>query len=505
MAMRPFFSVRATAWVSMAAAWALLAAPVAAGPATPDWDDWYITSMMGAPVGWQRVTVGAATWKGQKAVRCAVSQVVVIRRGPIALRIESESQSYMTEGFGEPLAFVAQRVEGGEVTRVEGVVEGDTLTVTTDTKGRPHVSKVKGVKGKLLGACSGPAWIGVRKHVAGERVQLPVIVEETGSLENAEISITRVDGDGIQMRMTIMGAASDELDEPSGRLVRATINDGLMTVTRTTKAEAVAALARIESGEGTDADPFAAGAAPDLFTPSLLTLDRPLPTGFVRSFAVELEATKGAGVELPTTARQVVQRRGKTTSVRIKADQRAEAAGAQGGAALQAELQAALAPTPFAQSDDPKIVAIADTIVKGLSPTDAAGRIRAVTGHVHNYIVHKNLGTGMASALTVIETRSGDCTEHAVLAVALLQAARVPARLAYGLVHLNGILGYHEWAEAYDGRGWLAIDPTFNQVPADATHIQFGWGQADMRALTMQGTTIATTLFNLKARVIAAE
>jgi transglutaminase-like putative cysteine protease len=79
------------------------------------------------------------------------------------------------------------------------------------------------------------------------------------------------------------------------------------------------------------------------------------------------------------------------------------------------------------------------------------------------------------SAVQVLETRRGDCNEHTVLFVALARAMGIPARTAAGLVYLNGRFYYHAWPEVYL-RDWVAVDPTFGQVPADAAHIRFTIG-----------------------------
>jgi transglutaminase-like putative cysteine protease len=75
------------------------------------------------------------------------------------------------------------------------------------------------------------------------------------------------------------------------------------------------------------------------------------------------------------------------------------------------------------------------------------------------------------SALDVLSTRRGDCNEHAVLAVALLRAAGVPARMAAGLAYQQGAFYYHAWVE-YWQNGWRTMDPTWGQLPADLGHIR---------------------------------
>ena len=74
--------------------------------------------------------------------------------------------------------------------------------------------------------------------------------------------------------------------------------------------------------------------------------------------------------------------------------------------------------------------------------------------------------------LNHLETRQGDCNEHTVLYVALARALGLPARTAVGLVYVNGAFFYHAWPEVWLDE-WVAVDPTFGQYPADASHIRF--------------------------------
>jgi len=90
----------------------------------------------------------------------------------------------------------------------------------------------------------------------------------------------------------------------------------------------------------------------------------------------------------------------------------------------------------------------------------------------------------LPDALEALETGEGDCNEHSVLYTALARAAGVPARIVVGLVYANDGSGhagfyYHAWVEVYTGNEWIAIDPTWDQVPADATHIAFVEGGVD--------------------------
>ncbi|MBI4765047.1 MAG: transglutaminase domain-containing protein [Deltaproteobacteria bacterium] len=79
-------------------------------------------------------------------------------------------------------------------------------------------------------------------------------------------------------------------------------------------------------------------------------------------------------------------------------------------------------------------------------------------------------------AVEILERREGDCNEHATLLLALLRAAGIPSRMVLGLTLLRDRFFYHAWVEAFMGTKWITLDPTFNQVPADVTHLKLAEG-----------------------------
>lgn len=93
---------------------------------------------------------------------------------------------------------------------------------------------------------------------------------------------------------------------------------------------------------------------------------------------------------------------------------------------------------------------------------------------------------GVPNALEVLRVGQGDCNEHTALMVALSRAAGIPARTVAGVVFSDRVgdspgFYYHAWPEIWLGPevGWVAVDPTFGQVPADATHIKLVEGELD--------------------------
>ncbi len=110
---------------------------------------------------------------------------------------------------------------------------------------------------------------------------------------------------------------------------------------------------------------------------------------------------------------------------------------------------------------------------------------------IHDFVyknVQKTPTVSVPNALEVLQTLRGDCNEHAALYTALSRAAGVPTRIVVGLVYgerftTDSGFYYHAWVEVFDGKDWIAIDPTWNQIPADPTHIAFVEGGLEQQVL----------------------
>jgi hypothetical protein len=133
----------------------------------------------------------------------------------------------------------------------------------------------------------------------------------------------------------------------------------------------------------------------------------------------------------------------------------------------------ALEPEPLIQSDDPRILRRAREITQARASwrQDPKEVARQLTRSVYG-MLDKAITFSVPNAVQVLESKRGDCNEHTVLYVAMARALGLPARTAVGLVYVNGAFFYHAWPEVWLGE-WVAMDPTFGQVPADASHIRF--------------------------------
>lgn len=124
--------------------------------------------------------------------------------------------------------------------------------------------------------------------------------------------------------------------------------------------------------------------------------------------------------------------------------------------------------TLLIQSDAPELKDQAADIVG--EERDTLRAVIQISTWVHEK-VDKRPTLSIPSALEVWMRRAGDCNEHSVLFAALARAAGIPARVAAGLLYVDGRFYYHAWNEVYVGK-WVAVDALLNQVPADPTHIR---------------------------------
>jgi hypothetical protein len=128
-----------------------------------------------------------------------------------------------------------------------------------------------------------------------------------------------------------------------------------------------------------------------------------------------------------------------------------------------------LAATPFLQIDHPRVQEAArEAVGDETDPRRAADRLRR---WVHDELEKRPLAS-LPNAVQVLETRAGDCNEHAVLFAALARAVGLPARVVAGVVYGEDAFLYHAWNEVWLGNRWVSVDPAFDQMPADATHVK---------------------------------
>ena len=205
------------------------------------------------------------------------------------------------------------------------------------------------------------------------------------------------------------------------------------------------------------------------------TIDRP---SSLRRLDVLLSGNPSLAV-VPSDARQQCRREGEALRCEIRANPKWSAPGDE--ATLRKDLRDSL-PVP---SDDRRIRSLAREIAGGQAQAD--GQIDALRAWIRQNI--RKEAVDPVSALDVLRTGAAECQGHAFLYAALARALGIPTRVVNGVVYSpeHGGFLYHTWNESWVGDGWVAVDTTFDQLPADATHIKLVYGESVGDLVTLAG------------------
>lgn len=246
--------------------------------------------------------------------------------------------------------------------------------------------------------------------------------------------------------------------DDKGEIVKTAMSLGPMAMTtiRVTKAEALG-------------EPVGDGF--DLGLQTLVKASHPVPDAHQSkavSYRLELADAKSAALVPAAPYQEVVRREGNRVWITVRR-RVPDNAGAPAGPDTTREF---LDSNGFIQSDDPRIREVVQHAAGGVA--DPWKKAQRLERWVDQNMTNRDFSAGLDSASTVIQTRQGDCTEHAVLLAALCRAAGIPARVAMGLVYLESAqaFGYHMWTEVQIGGEWFAIDGTLGQGFVAGGHIK---------------------------------
>ncbi len=108
------------------------------------------------------------------------------------------------------------------------------------------------------------------------------------------------------------------------------------------------------------------------------------------------------------------------------------------------------------------------------------------------YAEHRPAG----SVLRALERGYGECVDFADMLTTLARSQNIPTRTVYGIAYSTlptPGFRFHAWNEILFEEHWHALDPTWNQVVADATHIPLDDQTLAALASAMQAQAIALT------------
>lgn len=135
-------------------------------------------------------------------------------------------------------------------------------------------------------------------------------------------------------------------------------------------------------------------------------------------------------------------------------------------------------PTELIQSTDPDIKALAENLTIGRK-TDFE-KIATLTKWVNENIEYDLTYSDVnLSATTVLHHRKGVCDEFSTLLLSMVRSIGYQSSYVVGYAYGKGYtfsegdFAAHGWTEIYTPSGSILSDPTWGEIPVDATHIRF--------------------------------
>ena len=204
----------------------------------------------------------------------------------------------------------------------------------------------------------------------------------------------------------------------------------------------------------------------DLFDSSLIKIDQALgdPTA-IREMVIEISGEGAKVISDSAFQKKEVQQDG-TAILKI---------GREHGVKMEVTDEAraeALKETTIYPTKDPEVMKLVERAMG--KATRPKARIKRLVDFVDRFIIDDYANEPL-SVNDIIETRRGDCSEHAQLFVTMARAAGIPAREISGFIYGEGAdfsFGGHAWCEVEVDGYWHPVDPTWGETVINATHVR---------------------------------
>jgi len=396
-------------------------------------------------------------------------------------------ESYLVSPDLALLSCNVEQTLDGSGMKLTGKTVSDGISLTVENAGKKKTSLLKS-KGPVYPAAALNVYPLMKGFVPGKRYRIKVLDTEAQKIKEVVVTAVGVEtlpgaGEVRRVRNDLYPFVDNDIwVDRQGKTVKESVRDGLVV----TQIEDAASAARFLSQT--------ALAKKDLILDfSLIKAEPPIrDPGGVTRLTVEFDGWP-EDIEFPEgVGQKVVGRNGRTLTVAITAHTSSE------GAPLpEDERRRFLEGTERIIPEHPEIRARQEAIIG--AEKDQAKSVALLTRWVATTI--EGTVTDSQSPVETLRDGKGNCQSHARLYTSLARAAGIPTRFVSGLIWVpdKGFL-YHGWAESFVGGGWLPVDPTFGQTPADPTHIRMFDGDASDDV-----APLARIIGRLKARIVSQE
>jgi hypothetical protein len=437
------------------------------GLARPRGREWFGLYLVGKKAGHTWTEVGLERRQGREVlVARAETSLTATLGGSTVTRLQRDEKVYEARPGGRLLAFSTRRAGDGGDRSFTGTCGERTCEVVVASADRRETRSIPHPGETAEQADAARLAAALRGTVRGAQLQVDQL--RVRQVEDAWAGRRRLAGAGVEVEVSVVAereegdrAAVELLVADDGRVAEMRL--GGSVVARAEPEETARRLDRV-----------------DLFNLTRVPLPGPLPRGVPGAVTYRLRGLpEGFRKDDdrqrfgPAACGEVIL----TVSARlpVAADPARDAPRAS---AVPRGDEEFLGPTPEVDCDAPAIRALAVEVAGQAGGAWAAAR--RLNQHVFRRL-EKTFGQSRDRASEVLAAGKGDCTEHSVLLVALARALGIPARGVHGLVYAryqDGVdaLYWHAWVEVRSAGEWIAVDPTFGQPVADATHIALGRG-----------------------------
>ena len=405
---------------------------------------------------------------------------LTIARGGVVLPIGVQSTTIETTD-GEPIRFEYAMDAGLMKQKTRGTIRPDgRLEVVAEMMGTTQKQVLPWPKGALMS--EGLRLLELKTELKeGESFTATVFEPSLLSAIEATVTVGPVVEVDLLGRVVRLTETTVVMQTPSGQVVtKAYVDEDLNTFKSVT--EMLGMRLEIIACDKTFA--LSPNDVVDFLDKMLVPSPQPLEPTAAKAMVYHIVPTQSDhGLQFPATDYQQVDKAADGSyrvTVRTKPIPTGQTFPYKG---KDAELLEALKPTTYLQCDQEAIQDLARQAVG--SVRDAGQAAKKIEAFVDQYVSGKNLSVGYGTALEVVASRQGDCTEHAVLTAAMCRAIGIPARVVFGLVYVDEFLGRehvfggHAWAEAWVGDTWVGLDATRSAQGFGPGYITLARGHGD--------------------------
>ena len=424
--------------------------------------EWFNINLKGSKVGYTCSALEPAKYEGQECLKFTSYMKFGLLRMGEPVSMEADAEAFMTKGL-VPVYFKFSERQASKEKIVEGRLIKDRLALSITVAGQVTQKDITYEKDAIF-ADAGDFFARRKGLKHGEKFTIRVFNPDSLTFEDLKCSILADSENkgGFVLHTEILGVDTVHFLDRDGNTIRSTVPALGAETVKTTEKDA---LAFIPSEIDIMKETCVSSNIKFKDTARVTAMEAKIT--FKDGVPERLMKTLPAGAELSADRRSLLLKNIKTGFKEVDALTLP---------VRMPELTRYLIPSTYEQSADSGIISASVRAAGDEKNSYIAAK--KIIHWVYAYLNKKNFNTGFDSAVEALVGRQGDCKDHSVLAIAMLRAAGIPARANAGLMPLGNKFYYHMWVEAYVGR-WVPLDPTFDETPADASHIKFNDGVLD--------------------------